>query len=318
MPDPKLTVIICAYNADAFIAEAAASVLEQDYSNLELLVSDDGSTDGTLSKATEVQRGDPERVKVLHEDANQGKSAAANRALAAAEGELIAWLDADDVMLPGKLARQVALLQRRPDAAGCCHDAEVFDSDTGRVLGTFSQIYNGRPLREGGVQLWFDPTYRSLPSATMFRASACPPHGLDTGLRRANDWLFDIEVFRHGVCAVIPEPLVRYRRHADQMTSERLRGEWFEEGLAVMEKVEDRYPELRPRARASSAALLLGESRRLARSGHRRQALRRVGEAVRAGGPLGLARVAGHVVRASRERRSSASGLPARREAALG
>ena len=224
-------------------------------------------------------------MKVLHEDENQGKSAAANRALAAAGGELIAWLDADDVMLPGKLSAQVALLERRPDAVGCCHDAEVFDSDTGRVLGPFSQIYNGRPLREGGIELWFDPTYRSLPSATMFRASAAPPHGLDTGLRRANDWLFDIEVFRDGTCAVIPDALVRYRRHADQMTSERLRSEWFEEGLQVMDIVQERYPELRPRARASRAALLLGESRRLAAAGHRREAMRRAVEAGRAGGP---------------------------------
>jgi glycosyltransferase involved in cell wall biosynthesis len=318
VPDPKLSVIICAYNAEAFIAGAATSVLEQDYSNLELLISDDGSTDGTHAKSEEIQGRDPERVRVLHEEENRGKSAAANRALAVAKGELIAWLDADDVMLPGKLSAQVELLERRPEAVGCCHDAEVFDSETNRVLGKFSQIYNGRPLREGGVELWFDPTYRSLPSATMFRASACPPHGLDARLRRANDWLFDIEVFRHGICAVIPEALVRYRRHSDQMTSERLRSEWFEEGLAVMEIVQGRYPELRARARTSRAALLLGESRRLARSGRRREALRRVADAARAGGPFGLARVAGHVLRASHERRSAASDLPARRQAALG
>jgi glycosyltransferase involved in cell wall biosynthesis len=317
VPGPKLSVIICAYNAEAFLAEAAASVLEQDFEDLELLISDDGSTDGTRGRAEEIRERDPERVTVLHERDNQGKSAAANRALAVARSELIAWLDADDVMLPGKLSAQVELLDRRPDAVGCCHDAEVFDSETDTVLGSFSQIYNGRPLREGGVELWFDPTYRSLPSATMFRASAVPPGGLDTGLRRANDWLFDIEVFRHGRCAVIPEVLVRYRRHPEQMTSERLRSEWFQEGLAVMEIVESRYPELRARARASRAALLLGESRRLARSGRRREALRRVGEAARAGGPFGLARVAGHVLRASRERRGGGPEAPVRSRAAL-
>lgn len=319
MPNPKVSVIMAVHNEEPFLAEGATSVLEQDYPNLELVISDDGSTDGTLSLANEIRRGDPDRVKILHGDVNEGKATAANRALAGAEGELIAWLDGDDVMLPGKLSAQVALLERRPDAVGCCHDAEVFDSDTGRALGSFTQIYNGRPLREGGVELWFDPTYRSLPSATMFWSSACPAHGLDTRLRRANDWLFDIEVFRHGTCAVIPEALVRYRRHADQMTSDRLRGEWFEEGLAVMEIVEDRYPELRSRARTSRAALLLGESRRLARSGQRGEALRRATEAVRTGGPLGLARIAGHVLRAALERRSTAAAdVSARRGVALG
>jgi hypothetical protein len=144
----------------------------------------------------------------------------------------------------------------------------------------------------------------------MFRASACPPDGLDTTLRKANDLLFDIEVFRQGTCAVIPEALVRYRRHAEQMTSEDGRHEWFEEGLAVMDVVEARYPELRSRAHVSRAALLLGESRRLARSGRRGEAMRRAADAVRAGGPIGVARVAGHMIQASRKRRTAAAAEP--------
>ncbi len=63
-----------------------------------------------------------------------------NRALAVHRGELIAWLDGDDVMLPGKLERQVAALDADPSAAGCSHDAEVFDSDSGRTIGRFSQM----------------------------------------------------------------------------------------------------------------------------------------------------------------------------------
>ena len=102
------------------------------------------------------------------------------------------------------------------------------------------------------------------------------------------------------------------------MTSERLRSEWFEEGLQVMDIVQKRYPELRPRARASRAALLLGESRRLARAGRRREAMRRAVEAARAGGPGGLARVAGHVLRASRERRSAVAAAGTAHHAALG
>lgn len=305
MPGPRVSVVMPVFNEEAFLSESVESVLAQDYANVELLISDDGSTDGTLSIATGFASRDG-RVKVIKGDRNEGKAIAANRALEAASGELIAWLDGDDVMLPGKLSAQVGLLEHRPDAVGCCHDAEVFDSESGRSLGSFTKLYNGRPLREGGVELWFDPTYRHLPSATMFRASARPPHGLDPRLRRANDWLFDIELFRHGVCVVSQEMLVRYRRHEGQLTDPEDRGEWFEEGLMVMAIAEARYPELRRRVRGSRTALLLGEARRRWRAGEYRSAWRRGGEAALAGGVPGLAQVGALVARAARERRRTA------------
>jgi len=303
-------VIMAVFNEEAFLAESIESVLAQDYGNLELVISDDGSTDGTLSIATDFAARD-ERVKVVRGDRNAGKAVAANRALKAAGGELLAWLDGDDVMLPGKISKQVGLLEERPEAVGCCHDAEVFDSESGRSLGSFTQVSNGRPLREGGVELWFDPTYRHLPSATMFRASACPPHGLDPRLRRANDWLFDIEVFRQGLCAVSQEILVRYRRHPGQLTDPESRAEWFKEGLMVMEIAAARYPELQRKANGSRAALLLGEARRRWRAREYRAAWRQVGAAARAGGLPGLARVGALVARAARERRRAEGPAPA-------
>jgi glycosyltransferase involved in cell wall biosynthesis len=276
MPAPKVSVIMAVHNEEAFLAEAIDSALQQDYPQLEVVVSDDGSTDRTREIARGFAERAPERVVLVHGDRNDGKAVAANRALAAAEGELIAWLDGDDVMLPGKLSTQVAMLERRPDAVGCTHDAEVFDSDSGRVLGSFTQLYNGRPLREGGVELWFDPTYRMLPSATMFRAAAAPAHGMDPRLTRVMDWLFDIEVFRNGTCVVTQEVLVRYRRHPGQLSAPKNRERGLHGGLMVMELVEGRYPELD-----------------------------RAWEGVRAGGPLGVVRVAGHMGRAARDSRRS-------------
>ena len=75
------------------------------------------------------------------------------------------------------------------------------------------------PLRSGGIELWFDPTYKMLPSATMIRSALCPPGGFDERLTFTNDWLFDIEVFRHGHCMALDDVLVRYRRHADNFTT---------------------------------------------------------------------------------------------------
>jgi len=107
---PLVSVILPAYNAQVYIAQAVASVLEQDYANLELLVVDDGSTDGTAEHPALQDR----RIRVLHQ-ANAGPAAARNLGLTAAGGDLIAFMDADDLWLPGKLTAQVGYLQAHPD-----------------------------------------------------------------------------------------------------------------------------------------------------------------------------------------------------------
>lgn len=260
---PRVSVIMAAYNAEPFLTEAVESVFAQTFDDWELIVSDDGSTDGTHALAHSLAARDPERVRVIHAESNQGKPFALNRALAVRQGELVAWLDGDDVMLPEKLARQVAALDADPLAAGCSHDAEMFESDSGRVIGGFSQVANGGPLRSGGIELWFDPTYKMLPSATMIRSSLCPAGGFDERLTFTNDWLFDIEVFRGGHCIAIDEMLVRYRRHSDNFTTRAAAsGASFEEGLMTMAIVTARYPELGRRARTMSTAIMLGQARK--------------------------------------------------------
>ena len=307
--DPRLSVIMAVHNEESFIAEAVESVLAQSFANFELIISDDGSTDRTLAIARSFAERDPQRISVIHAERNQGKPAALNRALAVRRGELIAWLDGDDVMLPGKLERQVAALDGAPQAAGCTHDAEVFDSDSGRTLGRFSQIHNGAPLHSGGIELWFDPTYKMLPSATMIRSSLCPPGGFEDRLTFTNDWLFDIEVFRNGSCVAIDDVLVRYRRHANNFTTRAdASGTSYEEGLMTMAIVAARYPELQQRARSVSCALMLGQTRRDVGAHRWGSAARNLRGALLGGGLAGSARVAIAVTRAGLRRRRSGSG----------
>jgi glycosyltransferase involved in cell wall biosynthesis len=300
VPDePRVSVIMAAYNEERFLAEAVESVLAQDFTDFELLITDDGSTDSTPEVARSFAERHPDRVRVLHGERNQGKPFALNRALAVRRGELIAWLDGDDVMLPSKLARQVQALDANPDAAGCAHDAEMFQSGDGRVIGRFSQVANGRPLRGGGIELWFDPTYKMLPSATMIRSSLCPPDGFDERLRFTNDWLFDIEVFRHGRCVALNDVLVRYRRHSDNFTTRaEASGAALEEGLMTMAIVTARYPELQRRARTMSAAILLGQARRRASKKEWRIAASYAAAAAGAGGVRGALGVAAAIGRA--------------------
>jgi glycosyltransferase involved in cell wall biosynthesis len=304
--DPRVSVIMAVYNEEPFLAEAVQSVLAQGFQDFEIIISDDGSTDATLAIAESLAARDPERIRVIRAERNQGKPFALNRALAIRRGELIAWLDGDDVMLAGKLERQVQALDADPRAAGCAHDAEMFDSDSGRTLGRFSTAANGRALRSGGIELWFDPTYRMLPSATMIRSKLCPPAGFDERLTFTNDWLFDIEVFRQGRCVAIDAPLVRYRRHADNFTTRAEQsGVSYEEGLMTMAIVTARYPELQGRARTMCTAIMLGQARRRLARRQWRQALLCGLAACGEGGLRGGFGVARALARARRQRRGS-------------
>jgi len=296
--DPRVSVIMAVHNEERFLAEAVESVLAQDYTDFEVIVSDDGSTDRTPEIAHSLELRAPERIRVIRSERNQGKPFALNRALAIRRGQLISWLDGDDVMLPGKLARQVAVLDAHPDAAGCSHDADVFDSDSGRPLGRFSTINNGAPLRSGGIELLFDPTYKMLPSATMIRATFCPSGGFDERLKYTNDWLFDIEVFRHGRCIAIDDVFVRYRRHDDNFTTRADQsGVAYEEGLMTMALVTARYPELRRRAGTVATAIMLGQARRHAAGRAWGDAARCGLAAYRVGGLSGVIGVSAAVTR---------------------
>jgi glycosyltransferase involved in cell wall biosynthesis len=305
---PRVSVIMAVHNEASFLEEAVESVLAQSFTDLELIISDDGSTDATPELARSFAEREPHRVRLLRDEQNRGKPFALNRALAVRRGELIAWLDGDDVMLPDKLARQVEALDADSGAAGCAHDAEIFDSDSGEIVGRFSRVANGSPLRSGGIEMWFDPTYKMLPSATMIRSSLCPSGGFDERLTFTNDWLFDIEVFRRGRCIALDDVLVRYRRHSDNFTTRADQsGISYEEGLITMAIVSARYPELQRRARTVGAAIMLGRARRHAGRREWRIASRYAVAAYGTGGLTGMFGVTGAIARSALRRRGSAN-----------
>jgi glycosyltransferase involved in cell wall biosynthesis len=114
---PRVSVVIPSYNRREFLLEAVDSVLAQTYRNWELIVVDDGSTDGT----GEALRQYDGRVRYIHQP-NQGVSAARNRGLELAEGEFIAFLDSDDLWLPEKLRIQVGFMDDNAEAHICYTD----------------------------------------------------------------------------------------------------------------------------------------------------------------------------------------------------
>jgi cellulose synthase/poly-beta-1,6-N-acetylglucosamine synthase-like glycosyltransferase len=130
-PAPRLSVVMPAYDAQRTVAAAIGSALAQTVGEIEVLVVDDGSRDATVAAVQRVAAADA-RVRLLQQ-ANAGPSAARNRALEVAAAPVVAFLDADDLMLPGYAERMLARLQARPevDLLGC--DAYVFDDRRRRI-----------------------------------------------------------------------------------------------------------------------------------------------------------------------------------------
>jgi len=131
---PLVSVVIIFLNADRFLREAIESVFAQTYSNWELLLVDDGSTDGSSEIALEYAQSSPARVRYLTHPGgeNRGMSASRNLGIKHGRGEHVALLDADDVWLPGKLEKQVAILNEQPEAAMVYGRTEWWYSWTGR------------------------------------------------------------------------------------------------------------------------------------------------------------------------------------------
>src|SRR5215472_17381180 len=113
--DPLVSVVIPTYNRAAMITRTIENIFAQTYSNIELIVVDDGSTDDTQAKLS----GFGDRIRIITQS-NSGPAVARNRGAAAARGEIIAFQDSDDLWRPTKLARQVALLSQYNNIATCC------------------------------------------------------------------------------------------------------------------------------------------------------------------------------------------------------
>lgn len=135
--NPKVTVLVPVFNRERFVDEAIRSVIEQDFDDFELLLVDDGSTDGTPAVLERWKQRDA-RVVVITSPTNQGIPAALNLGLAHARGMYVARLDSDDLMVPRRLAEQAAVLDAHPEVVlvSCAYD--IVDL-SGTRLGTWKR-----------------------------------------------------------------------------------------------------------------------------------------------------------------------------------
>jgi glycosyltransferase involved in cell wall biosynthesis len=203
MADPRVTVVVAAYNGEAFLRQALESVFAQDFDSFEVVFVDDGSTDGTAEIAGSFP------VRYVHQE-NQGLPAARNAGLRVARGELVAFADDDDLLPASKLGVQVRYLDEHPEI-GC-------------VLGRQEWI-----LEEGvePPKLERDPIFGELGGiqlvSAMFRRTVLDRlGGFDPTYRYAEDRDLFVRLREHGVeIAVVPEVVLHKRLHGSNMTMNR-------------------------------------------------------------------------------------------------
>lgn len=162
---PRVSVILPFLDEARFLASAAATVRAQDEPRWELLLVDDGSTDGSERVADELAAADPERIRVLRHPghANRGLPASRNLGLQHARGEVIAFLDADDEWAPEKLSRQLVEFDRHPDAGMVCGPSRYRflgadrDDEIRPVAADAPRVYGGLAFARGFVWGALDP-----------------------------------------------------------------------------------------------------------------------------------------------------------------
>jgi glycosyltransferase involved in cell wall biosynthesis len=259
-PRPRVTFAIATWNGEAFLREAIESCLAQTYADLEVLVVDDGSTDGTGALLAGLA-GD--RVRVVRHDTNRGIAAAYDTIVREARGELIARLGHDDIALPDRIARQVAVFDRFPDTGVVHGDTVTIDGD-GRTIGSWrTGEYPRRVL--------IDMLVRRLnnivdPSSMVHRRVYDDVGGYDGAFPMCNDFDLWLRASRsHRFRHVSNGPLILYRRHGANFSDETHRAQELAEVEAVLRKnladwpLDDLVPELDwavlPRAVAERRAL---------------------------------------------------------------
>lgn len=219
MTSPAVSVVLPTYNRASLLTRAVESVIAQTYADWELVVVDDGSTDDTATVAAIYASKLGVRFVYLRQE-NRGSSAARNRGIEASRGRFIAFLDSDDEFAPAKLARQLALFERRPELGLVYSDYSIVDTD-GTALGSAfdlkfpiartTRCQSVAPGEFTCLGSLFDTLVRGYFVSTitgMVRRDALGPTvRFSERHAYAEEWLFFLEVARATSAGFVDEPL---------------------------------------------------------------------------------------------------------------
>lgn len=204
---PKISVIMPVYNGEHFVSTAIDSILAQSWTDFELILINDGSTD----KSQDIINGYGDaRIRIINNEKNVGLSATRNIGLEAALGKYIAWLDCDDVSEPTRLEKQLELMESDPTIGLCGTWVETFGDNNNQLW-----KYPSSPEFLRCRMLFDDPV---ATSSVMLRRSVVENGNMrfDLEYPPAEDYDLWERISCHSRIANIPEILTRYRIHGNQ------------------------------------------------------------------------------------------------------
>jgi glycosyltransferase involved in cell wall biosynthesis len=258
MPEPLVTVAVIAYRQEALIGPCLESFFAQDYPNLQVLVADDASPDGTVAAARRAAEAAGRDIEVLASRTNRGITGNLNQALPACRGDYVAFIGGDDLAYPGKIRAQVDALEANPAASLAHHDVEVFTTRPGEGR-PFSQRVP--PRGTTARDLVRHGNFIAAPSLMVRRRFM--PARLPDEVPRSSDYVLNVETALHGPILYLPRVLGGYRQHPASVTGsgQTRHDEWLTLGY-----FESTQPQFLPDVRWRRAALCARMAHRLERT----------------------------------------------------
>ena len=214
--DELVSIIVPVYNVEKYIRETIACVAAQTYPNWELLLVEDGSSDGSLAaiESCMEERGDS-RIRLIRQPSNMGAARARNRGVEEARGRYIAYLDADDLWVPRKLEKELRFMEER--GAAFAFTGYEFADEQGRGTGKVVHVPETLSYRQ------------ALSNTTIFTTTVLFDTGkigkeeLEMPVIKSEDTALWFRVLRKGYTAYgLDENLVRYRRSASTLSANKL------------------------------------------------------------------------------------------------
>lgn len=227
-----VSVVIATYNMGHYLPQAVRSVLDQGYPHVEVRIVDDGSTDGTEQVTAELGR-DP-RVHVLRQ-ANGGQTKAKNAGIARARGEYIAFLDADDEWLPGKLESQLPLFSQRPQLGVVYSDYRCMDDRGGELPKGPTAMHRGRVSGQLLIE-----NFVCFPTAVVRRSCLERLGAFDERYAMGIDYELWLRLSSTYEFDYIEQPTVRYRIWGGQMSNNHRRR--YESAIRIMQGFLQAHP----------------------------------------------------------------------------
>lgn len=247
--NPLVTVIIPAYNRVDYIDQTIRCVLDQSYSAIQLIVVDDGSSDGTFEK---VQAYGGQLELLTHPGhGNRGQSASINLGLERAQGKYIAVLDSDDYWTLDKLEKQVDYLERNPDVGLVYSNGYGVDSE-GKII---YQCHAPDHVEHNDPNRVLLNCYITAPAGWLVRKTVYDRvGGFEESYRSAQDHDMLIRIAENTRFAYLPDFLWYYRRHDNSISSTQQALRW-QTGFRILDNAMRRYPYKRSTLRRRKAVL---------------------------------------------------------------